>query len=224
MLAHHGQVIVLRSPVSQLLDLQGTGQVLLAWEPDDHGAAEVEVRARIVGTSAGLGDIPIVRWSTVTSHGDSAWTEPQPALALVAGTPMLEYSLPARGMSWRVTSREFRIAFRNQGLITGAPLTQSTIHVSFLPGWGAFSPLYPYQHIALPVGGVQQPFPITAREWKLTDFVGLPLAPAAVGILFVGVMGALFGATDGAAFADFRPIPHDAAAFVAGSLVYASYR
>lgn len=225
---HGGKPIILNAPASQILELEGSGVDAtakeLVWEPKDKQSNELEVRARLVSSSGLIGDIPIVRWFCETSHGDSVYREPQPTLPIIAGTPVVNHSLPARGMSFRVTARQFRIGFVNQGMITGAPLLRTKIQVSILPGWGAFPPLYPYQQIVFPIGGVQQPFPTTGREWRLTDITGLPLAPAAVAIVFVGVLGALFGASDGALFADYHPIPHDAAAFVASAPCYVSYR
>jgi hypothetical protein len=226
---HGGKAILLNGPASQSLDLEGSGAEAtakeLVWEPKNKQANEIEVRARLVSSSGNIGDIPIVRWFSETSHGDSVWREPAPTLPIIAGTPVVDHSLPARGMSFRVTARQFRIGFRNQGMITGAPLVRTKVQVSILPGWGAFPPIYPYQQIVLPFGAtVQQPFPITAREWKLTDITGQPLALGAVAITFVGILGALFGITDAALYDDFAPIPHDAAAFVASAPCYVSYR
>lgn len=221
---HGGKAILLNGPASQNLDLEGTGAKELTWEPKDKQANEIEVRARLVSSSGLIGDVPIVRWFSETSHGDAVWTEPAETLPIISGTPVVDHSLPARGFSFRVTARQFRIGFRNQGMITGAPLVRTKVQVSILPGWGAFPPIYPYQQIVFPFAGVQQPFPITAREWKLTDATGKPLALGAIAIVFVGILGALFGATDGAIYDDFGPIPHDAASFVASGGCYVSYR
>ena len=226
---HGAKPIVLNGPASQILELEGSGAEAtakeLTWEPKDKQANEIEVRARLVSTSGNIGDIPIVRWFSITSHGDSVWREPPDVMPIISGTPYVNHSLPARGFSFRVTARQFRIGFVNQGMITGAPLDRTKVQVSILPGWGAFPPSYPYQQIVFPFGAtVQQPFPITPREWKLTDITGQPLALGAVAITFAGIIGGLFGATDGALYADFSPIPHDAAAFLASAPCYVSYR
>ncbi len=227
-IAHGGKPIILNGPASQILELEGSGEEAtakeLTWEPKDKQANEIEIRARLVSTSGNIGEIPIVRWFSETSHGDSVWREPPDVMPIISGTPYVEHSLPARGFSIRVTARQFRIGFRNQSMITGAPLERTKVQVSILPGWGAFPPIYPYQQICFPVVDVQQPFPITPREWKLTDITGQPLALGAVAIVFAGIIGGVFGATDGALYADFGPIPHDAAAFLASAPCYVSYR
>jgi len=212
-----GRVITLRGPSSQTLDLQGSGaagavaSTVLEWAPEDRGASEVEIRARIVSTTALLGIEPIVRWFSEIGHGDQVWREPTPVLPVIAGAPYLDYGLPARGMSWRVTSRQFRIGFHNQGTLGGAPVVRTTVQVSVLPAWGAFWPVYPYQHLAVPFLGHQQPFPITAREFKLTDLAGLPLALLAVSTTLIGLNGGLLSVQDGALYADWTPVPHLAA-------------
>ena len=224
-IVHAGRVIKLSGPGSQNLKLQGTGEVLFAWEPADRSANDLELRARIVSASGGIGSIPVVRWKTEIGHGSAAWVEPQPSFQDVAGSPMLNYSLPARGMAWHVTTRWFRIAFANQGTLVGGVLEESTVQVTVLPTWSAAGwALYPYSHLAFPVAGVQQPFPMTAREWRLRDSQGQPIAVGAISILFVGLLGALFGVTDAALFKDYGPIPHEAVAFDSDAPVYADYR
>lgn len=228
-LDHAGRTITLRGPASQNLNLEGSGLVaighqVLAWEPDNREANEIEIRARMLSTDAIIGSIPVVRWFSEIGHGDAVWREPQPALPIVQGTPITEYSLPARGMVWRTTSREFRIGFRLQGVLAGPAPTKATIQVTILPGWGLLWPTYPYQHIVFPTAGIVTGFPMTAREWRLTDAVGRPLAPAAVSVTFVGIVGALFGVSDGALFDDWRPLPHDAVGFSASAPCFVSYR
>ena len=217
----------MNGPASQNLILQGDAlenSIILAYEPKNKEAAELEIRARLVAADGAIGEIPVVRWFTETSHGDAVWREPQPTFPIVSGTPVLSYSLPARGMTWRTAARQWRIGFRNQSMITGAPLLLSTVQVTVLPVWGAWVDRYPYTHLALPVAGVVQPYPLTAREWRLRDAFGLPLALGAASIIQNGLLGALFGPTDGALFSDFSPIPHDAAGWAADVPVYAEYQ
>ncbi len=225
-----GRVIELNGPSSQLLTLQGSGASgaigfeVLAWDPKDHGATEMEVRARITSTSAALGIEPIVRWFMEIGHGDATLREATPVLPIIVGSPYLDYGLPARGMSWRVTARQFRIGFRCQGSLGGAPITETKVQVSVLPGWGAFSPRYPYTHLALPFTAQQQQFPITAREFKMTDLAGLPLALAAVSTTLVGINGGLLSVQDGALYADWTPIPYLAAGIVCSAVCELAYR
>ncbi len=227
---HAGREIVLNAPSSQTLELKGSGVAGAAgwlefnWEPVDKGATELEIRARIVSTSAALGIEPIVRWFTEIGHGDQTWRDPPPVLPIIVGSPYLEYGLPGRGMSWRVTARQFRVGFRTQGTLGGAAVADVSVQVSALPGWGAFWPVYPYQQLAVPFSAVQQPFPITAREWRLQTLTGVPLAPGAIAIRLIGINGGLLAVVDGAEFAEYRPIPHLAAGWVAAAACEAAYR
>lgn len=224
---HGGHLIKLAGPGSQELNVQGAVQAtVFAWEPKTRSAHELDVRARIVDAGGVLGDIPVVRWFSEIGHGDAVDRDPEPAFPIVAGTLMQNYSLPARGMSWRTPARQFRIGFQNISMLTGAPLTRTKIKVSVLPVWGAYTGVFPYQTLQGPVvAGVQFPFPLTAREFKLTDAFGLPLALGVVTVIFIGLLGALFGPVDGSFYADWRPIPHDAVAFGAGpGSSYAAYR
>jgi len=165
-----------------------------------------------------------VRWFTETGHGNDVWREPAYPLPVIGGTRSVEYSLPARGMVWRSASRQFRIGFRNAGTITGGVVDQTIVQVTVLPVYGAKSPTYPYQHLAQPGAAIQQVFPMTAREWRLRDSTGLPIAVGAISITFVGALGALFGPVDASLLSEYTSLPHDAAAWLTDSLVYADYR
>ena len=98
-IAQAGRVIELRAPSSQTLDLQGSGvpgavgAVVIEWSPQDRGATEVEIRARIVSTTATLGIEPLVRWFSEIGHGDQVWREPTPVLPIITGSPYLDYSV-----------------------------------------------------------------------------------------------------------------------------------
>lgn len=230
-----GRTIVLDAPSSQTLILKGSEVAALAagtvagwvdfnWTPQDKGASEVEIRARIVSTSAVLGIEPIVRWYAEFGHGDQTWRDPTPVLPSIAGSPYLDYGLPGRGMSWRITARQFKIGFRTQGTLGGAAVAETRIQVSALPGWGAFWPVYPYQQLAVPFSAVQQPFPITAREWRLQTLTGVAIAPGAIAITLIGINGGLIAVVDAALFAEYRPIPHLAAGWVAAAACEAAYR
>ena len=215
----------LRGPSGVSLNLSGFASKQIAWEPVKRGQMELEVRARIVGTSAIIGSIPIVRWDMELGHGKNVYREPNPALPQIAGTPMLKYSLPARGMIFRINARELRLFFELQGPLAGVPIPELAIRVSIMPCLGAWCPCPIHQAIAFPFAGVQQPFPAEAREWKLTNEAGLPIVgQPALSVLFVGVAGALFAPTAANQFQDWSPIPHDAAGWVASSLLYAAYR
>jgi len=227
---HAGRTITLRAPASQELQLQGTGALQLVWEPLDRDAQDLELRARLVDTKMPVGEVPVVQWKCETAHGDAVWSEPQPQFrsGLAAGILVDEFTLPARGMSWRVNAREFRISISAQPSLSEEPVepTQSVVKVSILPGWGANAPIYPYQQLVR-ANGKGKVFPITSREWRLMDFHGLPLAVGAILVRFLAVNSTVIGpiaGVDAALFGDFRPVPHDAASFQVDFTCYAAYR
>lgn len=215
-----------RGPTGMVLRLRGTtgSEQHIEWAPVDRRQCEVEIRARLMSCNCALAQIPIVRVKTELGHAEATWTEPPALFAIVAGTPVQRPSLPARGAVWRLNVRELRLTFYNAGVVAGAPWTEGDLQVTIQPAAAMQLPTYPYQDIAFPVAAVQHLFPMEAREWRLTDVVGLPVAPAAVSVIPTGSAGALLGAVDAAAVADFRPIPHDAVGWVASARVYAAYR
>lgn len=217
--------VELSGPSSQILRFS-TGMTLpFSWAPVDRRQCEVELRARMVGVSSdALGAVPVVRWRMQLGHGRSVWPEPPPVPAFIAGSPMHEYTLPARGMILRLNVRELKLLLRLAPPIGGPDIASVDVELSVQPCWGMLVPQVPYAHWALAGAGFQQPHPMEAREWRLTDLAGLPLAPGAVGIVQLGIAGALFGAADGASYADYRPVPHDAAGWTCDADCYAYYR
>ena len=177
-----------------------------------------------MGADITIGEIPKVQWWCEFGHGDAVWRQPPPALAQIAGTPMEDYSLPARGMVWRTNSREFRIGFRNRNSLGAGTLTNCTLQVSILPCCGQSPPLYPRANEpGIPIGGVVQPFPMEANEWKLTDAEGRPLTIAG-GVTLVGIAGALFGPLLYTEVQEWLPIPFDAVGYQPADLVWAAFR
>jgi len=211
----------LKGPSSQILSLGPDTAETFEWAPDDRSQMEVEVRARIIAAEGPPGDIPIVEWRDELGHGDLVVREPHPALAQISGTPIQAFNLPARGMLWRTNARQLRITLRNAGTIVGASLANVTVEVSVLPCSGMKVPQYPYSHFA--VAGLLHPMPWAAKEWRLTDVAGSPVG-AGPGVLFTGIMGALFGATPQSDYADWQPIPHDAVGFVPDAGTWAAFR
>lgn len=218
-----GRVITLNSPSSQQFTLEGTGEKIIAWEPTDREAMQVEVRARIMSTDAAIETFPMVRWRTEVSAGNAVWKEPFQVPA--ATTQSRNFAVPARGMVWRTGARQFRIGFTWDGDNASAANGQAVLQVSILPVWGTEVDTYPYAETGARNDLNAYPFPMTAREWRLYDADGLPIDPAdGLVVLFVGLGGALFGVNDPALYADWRPVPFDAVAWGSSAGVYASYR
>lgn len=217
----------LRAPSSIVLEIPLTGEKTFSWEPKQRDAAEVEVRARILAaTGLVLGQIPIVRMLWAIGHGKSVWTEPPPNQPIIVGSPTLPFTLPARGVCTRLSTRELQVTFRFQGLLSGvAPVGSSVkVEISCQPVLCSTRPTLIHELGAFPVAGVIQPFPVEASEWRLSDDIGLPLLLGAVAVIPVGIYGALLGVADGSAYADWRPIPHDAIGWVGSAVHYAQFR
>lgn len=228
-----GRVIQMGAPSSQQFKLSGSGEasgVSLMWQPEGREAFEIEVRARIMGNIGAVEDIPVIRWKTELGAGSAVWKEPFPVRTPpVTGSP--GFAIPARGMVWRTASRQFRISFFSDNTQSGNPLTEATLQVTMLPVWSGQTPdAWAYGDTAqfgiLAAGGAVSPFPMAAREWLVQTMVGVPYAAGANAMAFVGVNGTVFGpGSDAADYADWRPIPFDAAGWAAVlPATYAAYR
>ena len=89
--------------------------------------------------------------------------------------------------------------------------------------------MYPYGATSQPqpaAAATLNVFPMTAREWRVLDQLGRPFAAGVQTVGFAGVNGVIFAAAvDAADYADWQPIPFDAAAWGASAPnVYAAYR
>lgn len=216
-----GRVVTLNSPSSQQFTLEGTGEKIIAWEPTDKEAMQVEVRARIMSTDAAQEEFPMVRWRTEVSAGNAVWKEP--FQVPTDTTQVRNFSVPARGMVWRTGARQFRIGFTWDGDNASQANGRAVLQVSILPVWGTEVDTYPYAETGARNDLNGYPFPMTSREWRLCNQNGLPVAPGSV-LVFLGIGGAIFGVTDPADYADWRPIPFDAVAWGSSAGVYAAYR
>lgn len=230
-----GRGVVLLGPSSQQLRLGPQAEEWVWWQPAPTGegareAFEVEIRARIVGTTATFagGQIPVVSWSDKVGHGQDVWPEPFPMLQNAAPFGQEPFNLPARGMVIRTAARELGFGFRNVGTLDGQPVDETTVKVTFLPVWGGSRQAYTYSQMSFPapaIGGTPQPFPMTAKEWRLTDARGLPLPALGPSVTFIGLTGVPFGITSASFFGgDWFPIPHDAVAWLPDAPVYAHFR
>jgi len=212
------------APTGLQLNLEGESQKLFSFETVDRRVADLEVRARIASANTAIGGWPVVRWWAEISHGETNYRQPAPSFAIIAGSRLQDFTMPARGMVLRLSARTLRLGFYISAPPSGIAATKATIQVSCQPAYGNGQPLMPYQQMGFPIAGARTPLPMDAREMRLTDFAGLPLAPAAVAVIFVGLSGLLLGPVDGASYADWRPIPHDAASMTLGAGCWVAYR
>ena len=215
LLRYSGRTIVLRAPASQSLELPGTAEKIQTWLPEDKEALSIEVRARIVATSSPNTEIPIVRYFIELGHGDSVWRDPTP-FQRPAGLEVEHFSLPGRGIAFLVNARQLRLGFRSDGAVSGAAVASNVVQVSMLPAFtsGEHRSVYAASVFG-PVDTVQA-VPMTAREWRVTNELGLQV-PGGMGAAMaelIAVSGAPIGAETQNDFGEeWRPIPHEAAAY-----------
>jgi hypothetical protein len=218
-----GRRLKVRQPSSAVLEIPPGGSKDFHFEPWDRDVLELEIRARIIGGGFTLGHVPRVRLTWSIGHGKSVWTEPPPNMPIIIGSPTVPFTLPARGLCTRIATRELHVTIANEGPLAGAPAA-IRVELSAQPVLCSQRPTLIRELGAFPVAGRIQPYPCEASEFRLCDVVGLPLAAAAVAITPVGIFGALLGVADGAGYADWRPIPHDAIGYVASAAHYAQFR
>ena len=129
-------------------------------------------------------------------------------------------------MVWRNGVRQFRITFFAAGTAAGATLGEAVLQVSILPVWAGLVDTYPYADSkAVQSFTTVAPFPMTAREWRVQNLSGLPIPFGGATIAFAGVNGAPFVGGDASLYADWQPIPFQAAGWGTGAPgVYAAYR
>ncbi len=218
------RMVQLSGPASQEFKLQGNGQQVIAWEPGGSEAFELEVRARLLGNSGADEDIPVIRFSVEASAGNHVWSEPPEERQ---GTARYrDFTVPARGMAFRVGARQFRITFFVVGNTSGTAFVNSSLRVTILPVYSSLVDVYPYGASNQPQENSVNVFPMTAREWRLQDQFGRPFAAAAQTVALLGVNGIVFGlGLDAEEYAEWQPIPFDAAAWAGSTAaMYAAYR
>lgn len=229
-----GATVELRGQSGALITLQGTGNQTIQWAPDDYRALDVEMRAVLVDFKPfdinAPTPIPDVRWAIrALGHGKNTYSLPLlPAILnqFAALSQFFEFSLPQRGMVERLTAKEIKLAFTAPALIGGGPTIYDTvtIAVSFMPTHSMASNSMPRQVYA-PSGFLLNPFPVEAREWKLSDAFGVPFVALAqqFGILDFAAQGPVN--LDPHDWADWRPVPANAVFFgSAGTDMLATFR
>lgn len=233
-------VVFLRGPSAQLLNLEGTGPKQIQWAPEDRRAMDIEIRARIVNID-GIDplvpepqDPPLVRWNIEVSHGQYVWHDPLLQLPYHGAPQSIQQSaMPARGLQFRVTSRETRMQFQMQGTVKGVrvpPFPAVTVSLSFIPVIGETLPLYPTQNfgnafsVSDPAFGDTIGIPASATEFRVFDADGKPFA-AVGGLTFVGLVSDLYGTGTLATYANFTPIPFNAVGMFSGTHdIYVEFR
>lgn len=211
-----GRVITLRSPAAQTLELPRTvagapqSSKVLAWEPDDKEAMTVEVRARMVATSAPATVIPVVTCYLEVGHGHRVWTEPgEPQRG--ADLDVEAFSLPGRGIVLSLSARQLRIGFQNAGGTQGENVESTTVAVSFNPRCcanGAAGSVFPSDFL---FPEQVKAFPMGAREFRCSEQDSTNVPGGGPNIDFFSVSGFEFSANQSQLDNGWWPIPHEAA-------------
>lgn len=213
-----GRSIELQAPASQVLEIPGTATKVQEWASTNKESLTLEVRARIVETSAPDNVIPVMRFAVEIGHGVTVWEEPVP-FQVGTDIPRAGFTMPGRGMVFTVNARTFRIMFTGDGGLdvdnnrAPVPVERSKVEVSIQPtvtsSWGVYPP-----SLYAPVDQIIA-FPMVAREWRLmsADGTDAPAAPNRAPLY--AVSGALVDGTGPpqGQIDEFRPIPHEAAGF-----------
>jgi len=220
----HGQgsaVAELDSSPADTLVLEATGAKYFEWSVQpDRQALDLELRARIVETTATLGTTPVVRWGLELGHGEASWTLPAPSQTIISGTPLERPILPGRGIVLRVSARRLRITFQGGFNLTGGAVARSKILVSCQPAAGdkCCNADWRQQYdnpAELPAPAHSMPFPMGATEFRIRSaFTGAPFGAGACGVLFTSIAGQLLGVVDvfASLMGDWTPIPVHAVA------------
>jgi hypothetical protein len=210
-----GSEIQLRGPSAQILTLQGDGPQTIQWAPEDYRGLDVEMRVEILDWLPFVQEQspPDVRFQLQFGHGRQTYSLPQfPGIlaGFTAGAPFYSYSVPARGYVHRMTSREIKMLVMQPSRVDGGdPYPTVRVAVSYMPTSGMAHNSMPLVHYS-GLGTVNlQPFPIEAREWRISNLNGAPFAALAATVNFLDPSLAFVagGSVDAASLADWTPIP-----------------
>lgn len=214
------QVVSLRAAASAVLNLSSDSTSVtgsdkyseIEWAPEGGRPAQpVEVRARAIGFQGnfGLNPQPIIRWRMLFGHGTAVWQDPQlqnPGILRAS----VDYTIPGRGLMFRLTTRELKLQFRNAGNAGGTVpvLTNIQLQVTIQPvGASQFdAQQYEQQRTNVVDPTVRNQFPFSAREWRLRGESGLAI-PAGPVVSFFSMTGPVFATEPCASYADWAPIP-----------------
>lgn len=230
----------LRAAASAVLHLEADAASLdgaseyeeVAWDPSPHREAQtVEIRARAIALMGNFGanEQPLIRWRHKFGHGTGLWELPIPKTPGLLRVN-LDYTVPARGLMFRMMNRELRLLFKNGGNVahTGS-LTDIQLLVTINPvGESDFqAQQYAQSRFNIVDPLARNSFPISAREWALRGESGLPI-PVGTTVNFFSLTGVLYASADASNFADWHPIPEPAQAWNVNANVldgvYAHYR
>lgn len=229
----HGQgdaLAVLDGRPGDQVTCKGEGPAYFEWSVKQRVALDLELRARIVATTAPLATTPIIRWKLELGHGDQTWNLPAGPLPIISGTFHESPILPGRGLLLRLSARRLKITFSGGLDLDGDEVVNTTIAVSVQPStgdrccnvdaytqWADPSATPPPPHL--------QPFPMGARQFRLREpDTGLPFQIGDCAVLFSAIAGELFGPVDATAYTQWSSIPVHAVALLTDAVAQVEYR
>jgi hypothetical protein len=220
--------VPLRGFAGQLLTIQGTGKKEFEWLPEDTRAMDLELRAKMTARAPTVGaqSAVIVRCSALLSHGANVWNSPSQvtkgSFAAVGQPDFQPWILPARGMVWRFSAREFRITFEVVGMLNPlAPIpVNTTITVSMQPTQASDRIVFPIQQFYRRFENANPAFrfgtfPMEANTFRV--FVPATGRPFAAAVATVGILDEgqnVIASVDAINYAALTPIPPFASYFV----------
>ncbi|HET8938985.1 MAG TPA: hypothetical protein VFN67_36325 [Polyangiales bacterium] len=198
--------VELRGNASQLVTLKDTALSAVIWEPLDRRAMDIEVHVALQQLPNMLGGgenfgTPWIRWGMRTGHGTGLIDHPPESFPIMPGAlrpKILPSLMPARGLHFRVNTREFHLLFQNTGYtgrgydlrdLYGEQLEEvgqpglpsfppAILSVSFQPveGVGPVPVLPRYASVVPtePRWGQYVQFPAAATEWRAFGRDGEP--------------------------------------------------
>lgn len=226
-------VAVLDGRPGDEVKLEGEGGIgYYEWSTRRRAALDLEVRARIVGTTAPIGTTPVVHFALELGHGAITWNLPVPPLPVISGTRHELPILPGRGLLLRVSARRLKLTFIAGVDLDGDAVDTIKLAVSVQPSGGdRCCNADAYAQYGDPALGPPpphlQPFPMGAREFMLRTYdTSERFENNDCAVIFSSLAGELFGPVDAfsAGYGDWTPIPVHAVALLTDVACEVLYR
>ncbi len=191
--------------------LQGIAEIHYEWQTKKKAALDLELRASIATTFITPMKSPIVRYRLEFGHGRAVIQHPPIRQPSVSSTPYAWPILPARGLTLRLSARQFRIFFQGGYDTDGEIVAGNKITVSVQPSTASQRLPSPYQQYA--INAELQPFPANAAEFRVRRASGRAFFGGACSVTMLGIVDEVLSIDDVAAsgFGEWTPIPPMAA-------------
>lgn len=204
----------MRSRTGYTVRLEPSKPQQIGWVPDDRRAAEIDLQIQILNVEGDWEDLPRVLWRMQQGHGGLTYNVPRLG-PVDGGSTQPGYDLPARGVRERLATRELYLNLE----LTNADeddVGAVVVQVTMQPAHSAGAIVSPKSDCNLhsPVPNV---LPIGATELRFCNPTsGLAIA-AGPTVRFLDLFAGVLSTPTAVSFADWRPIPTQAAFWVPDS-------